>query len=231
MIARVVIGANFGDEGKGLVTDWLCSQGAGVVVRFNGGANAGHTVVTPDGERHVFSHFGSGTLCEVPTFLSQFFVCNPIQFFEERQKLITLGFHPQVFAHPDCLVTTFADMMINQAKEDKRGGKRHGSCGVGFHETQVRSQVEHLKITMSDLWNGGRRLEEQLEEICKKYAKFRCGFSFYNEPAIQTFIAMCEQFADAVNQRPAPCSADLYASGVTRLHVEENKSAVVNVVP
>ena len=39
MRARAVIGANFGDEGKGLLTDWLCSQGAGMVVRFNGGAH------------------------------------------------------------------------------------------------------------------------------------------------------------------------------------------------
>ena len=91
MIARIVIGANFGDEGKGLVTDYLCSQGAGVVVRFNGGAQAGHTVVTPEGERHVFRHFGSGTFLGVPTFLSQFFVCNPILFFEERKQLIDLG--------------------------------------------------------------------------------------------------------------------------------------------
>lgn len=56
MRARVVIGANFGDEGKGLVTDYLCaSEGAGMVVRFNGGAQAGHTVVTPDGRRHETS--------------------------------------------------------------------------------------------------------------------------------------------------------------------------------
>lgn len=199
MIARVVIGANFGDEGKGLVTDYLCSQGAGVVVRFNGGAQAGHTVVTPEGERHVFRHVGSGTFCDVPTFLSQFFVCNPILFFKERQELIELGFHPVVFAHPDCLVTTFMDMIINQYKEDKRGNKRHGSCGIGFHETQVRSQVPELKITMADLWNGAKRLPEQLEEICGKYSKYRIGESYPDpEEAIKAFIETCHDFAQCV---------------------------------
>src|SRR2546425_1241702 len=166
MIARVVIGANFGDESKGKIVDYLCAtQGAGIVVRFNGGAQAGHTVVTPDNERHVFRHFGSGSLCEVPTFLSQFFVCNPILFFKEREQLIELGFHPVIYAHPECLVTTFVDMLINQAKESARGIKRHGSCGIGFHETLQRSKVSELKITMSDLWNGGKRLESQLAEI------------------------------------------------------------------
>jgi adenylosuccinate synthase len=199
MKARVVIGANFGDEGKGLVNDYLCSQGAGIVVRFNGGAQAGHTVVTPAGERHVFRHIGSGTFLGVPTFLSQFFVCNPILFFEEREQLIKLGFHPEMYAHPDCLITTFMDMLINQFKETKRGNKRHGSCGIGFHETIVRSNLPELKITMSDLWNGGKRLESQLAEICGKYAQFRMGEKFDSEQAIGEFISCCQHFAECVN--------------------------------
>lgn len=199
MRARVVIGANFGDEGKGLVTDYLCAlSGAGVVVRFNGGAQAGHTVVTPDNERHVFHHFGSGSFCEVPTFLSQFFVCNPILFFQELEALGELGFRPQVFAHPDCLVTTFADMLINQRKENARAGNRHGSCGIGFHETMVRSEVSELKITMGDLWNGGKRLESQLAEICGKYAKFRTGKTI-NEPAmVDAFLKCANLFAETI---------------------------------
>lgn len=55
-----VIGANYGDEGKGLVTDAL-SHNDTTVVRFNGGGQAGHTVVTPDGRRHVFKHIGAGS--------------------------------------------------------------------------------------------------------------------------------------------------------------------------
>lgn len=199
MITRVVIGASFGDEGKGLVTDYLCAQGAGVVVRFNGGCQAGHTVVTPAGERHIFRHVGSGTFLGVPTYLSSFFVCNPILFFEERAQLIELGFHPEVYAHPDCLVTTFADMLINQAKENKRGMKRHGSCGIGFHETIVRSTVPELKITMSDLWNGCKRLESQLMEICGNYAKYRVGAEIDDTFSIEQFIDCCKHFADCVN--------------------------------
>jgi len=222
MKARIVIGANFGDEGKGLVTDWLCSQGAGVVVRFNGGAQAGHTVVTPDGDRHVFRHFGSGTLLEIPTFLSQFFVCNPILFFQERQQLIELGYHPVVFAHPDCLITTFADMLINQIKETKRGSARHGSCGIGFHETIVRSKVDELKITMGDLWNGSKRLEAQLAEICDKYARYRVGNAFDEPEACKAFIEGCQDFANCVNPAGIGQCKDPVFEGAQGLMLDQN---------
>jgi adenylosuccinate synthase len=197
--ARAVIGANFGDEGKGLVTDYLCSQGAGMVVRFNGGAQAGHTVVTPDGLRHVFQHVGAGAFCGVPTFLSQFFVCNPLVFLKEFDALTALGVEPIVYAHPNCIVTTFADMIINQRKEDARGKARHGSVGVGVHETMTRSKMPELAITMSDLWNGAK-ITGKLHEICNKYASFRTGTPIARaEEMIGAFEKACETFAGLVH--------------------------------
>lgn len=195
MKARVVIGANFGDEGKGLITDWLCSQGADWVVRFNGGANAGHTVVTPDRKRHVFKHFGSGSFLGVPTYLSQFFVCNPILFFEELKELRALGLKPVVAAHPDCLITTHVDMLINQHRERKRGDKRHGSCGVGLHETVSRSKVDSLKLTLGDLWNNNN-IKDQISEIGQKWASFRVGKTFHGEEVVERFAECALSFAE-----------------------------------
>ena len=62
MVVKIVIGANFGDEGKGLMTDYFCHQSAlrgekCLVVLHNGGAQRGETVVTPAGNRDVFPHF------------------------------------------------------------------------------------------------------------------------------------------------------------------------------
>jgi adenylosuccinate synthase len=224
MRARVVIGANFGDEGKGLITDYLCAEGAGMVVRFNGGAQAGHTVVTPEGDRHVFRHFGSGSLQGVPTFLSQFFVCNPIAFFKERAELLALGFDPVLYAHPDCLVTTFADMMINQALEEKRGAGRHGSVGVGFRETIERSQIPQLKITMSDLWNQIPNLESRLAQICGKYAQFRTGKPIVEPAMVQKFIEGCWAFADAVHPLGiAQCKDPVFEGAQGLLLDQDNK--------
>ena len=82
---KVVIGANFGDEGKGLITDYFCNQATSqdetcIVVMSNGGAQRGHTVVTPDGTRHVFKHFGSGTIAGADTYCIDDFILNPMTF-------------------------------------------------------------------------------------------------------------------------------------------------------
>lgn len=151
-----VIGANFGDEGKGHMVDFLAnSWRETIVVRYNGGAQAGHTVVLPDGRRHVFHHFGSGTLAQRPTYLSKFFLVNPIVFCDElaelRKLLAFKGEHiPQVWIDPEARVTTPWDMMVNQAIEKSRGRARHGSCGLGIHETVERHKT--VPLTVADLY-------------------------------------------------------------------------------
>ncbi|HEY9716755.1 MAG TPA: adenylosuccinate synthetase [Trichormus sp.] len=161
----VVIGANYGDEGKGLITDYLASQDPthnSVVVRFNGGAQAGHTVVLPDGRRHVFSHFGAGTLAGAPTYLSQFFIVNPILLIRELAQLQPLHVHRPILAISNAaMVTTPFDMFINQTIERKRGITRHGSCGLGINETVTRSLLSNNhKIKATELRNGKTLLEK-----------------------------------------------------------------------
>lgn len=225
MRARAVIGANFGDEGKGVTVDWLCRDGAGIVVRFNGGSQAGHTVVHEDGRRHVFSHFGSGTLRDVPTYLSQYFVMNPILYFHEKGKLESLGCRPVVFAHPECIVTTFADMMINQELEKRRGKDQHGSVGVGVNETVERSHVPELKITMADLWNGAKSLESKLVEICGKYMTFRIGKPIESpERMIAAFIAGCSNFADDIAPLGIAQCKDPVFEGAQGLLLDQNNT-------
>jgi adenylosuccinate synthase len=151
--AEVVIGAGFGDEGKGLVTDFLAAPYGtdGLVIRFNGGAQAGHTVTTPTGQRHVFHHVGSGALAGAATYLSRYFVCNPLLLEKELPLLFRLGCQPKIYADPDCLVTTPYDMMINQIVEAARGAGRHGSCGQGFGETIARNSHAEFTLTLQDL--------------------------------------------------------------------------------
>lgn len=154
--ADAVIGANFGDEGKGLVTDFLCAKidGNALVVRSNGGAQAGHTVVAPDGCRHVFSHFGAGSFTGADTFLSRFFVCNPLLFSKEKALLKNISLEPAVYADAAALVTTPYDMMLNQIAEETRGAGRHGSCGVGFGETIERCSRPEYATVVADLKNA-----------------------------------------------------------------------------
>ena len=99
----------------------IAPLGDPIVVRFNSGAQAGHTVVTPDGNRHVFGHFGSGTFNNTPTFLSKYFVVNPLSFLKELNELMKIGLNPQIYVDDECLITTPYDMIINQIVEIFRG--------------------------------------------------------------------------------------------------------------
>lgn len=144
-----VIGANFGDEGKGLMTDYFSKAFGGIVVRYNGGSQASHTVVTPEGDRHVFSTYGAGTFAGLPTYLSRFFIINPIIMMKETR---TLKRSTDLYIDSNCLITIPFDMLVNQIIEKCRGKDKHGSCGIGFGETIERCITSrHFDLRISDL--------------------------------------------------------------------------------
>jgi len=149
---HVVIGANYGDEGKGLITDYLVHrEKSKLVVRFNGGAQAGHTVVTPGGHRHVFSHFGSGTFHGADTFLSKYFVANPMIYLKERTVLESAGVKiPKMFVDPRVMVSTPYDMMVNEYREKHF---KHGSCGLGVTDTIDRNNCEVVSANDGKLFD------------------------------------------------------------------------------
>ena len=142
---KVVIGANYGDEGKGLMTSYFCREArkanqSAVVVMSNGGAQRGHTVVAEDGRRHVFHHFGSGTFEHADTFFCSSFILNPILFRQEYEEL-DIKFkmdNVKICAESFCRISTPFDMIANQIIEESRGDHRHGSCGLGIWETVLR---------------------------------------------------------------------------------------------
>jgi adenylosuccinate synthase len=175
-LVSAVIGANYGDEGKGHVTDYLCRESEDLVVRFNGGAQAGHTVVSPiPGRRHVFHHFGSGSFVGASTFLSEFFIINPVIFVSELQELedLKLPCKLKVLADEKCRVTTPWDMLLNQAAEDRRGANRHGSCGLGINETIVRCKLEQYALRFGDLKKGFGWVRRRLRAIREEYIPVR----------------------------------------------------------
>lgn len=137
---KVVIGASYGDEGKGLMTDYLCTENSPeryqcLTVLHNGGSQRGHTVISADDRRHVFHHLGSGTFAGSDTYFADSFIINPLVFAEEHKEL-----NPDIniYCSSYCKFSTPFDMMLNQIIEDSRGERRHGSCGYGIWETIVR---------------------------------------------------------------------------------------------
>ena len=116
---KIVVGANYGDEGKGLATDFFARNASGkcLNVLYNGGPQRGHTVELKGGKRHVFHHFGSGTFANAHTLFDKDFMVNPILFAKEYDELARDGVDVKCFVSPDCRVTTPYDMIINQIVE------------------------------------------------------------------------------------------------------------------
>lgn len=178
MSVSVVIGSNFGDEGKGMVTNHLTQRFAPdnvSVVRFNGGAQAGHTVELESGHRHVFSHFGSGALSGAVTILSEHFIVNPLMYQFEAMELSKLYnelelSYPAIRISRDCRVTLPIDVFINREAERLRGNDRHGSCGVGINETVTRYDAGYGKTVGELLAMSAPEIDSYLEHVCDEYA-------------------------------------------------------------
>ncbi|WP_035755902.1 adenylosuccinate synthetase [Hugenholtzia roseola] len=155
----LVIGLGFGDEGKGKTVDGVaygCTTFGipyqdQVVIRFNGGQQAGHTVVLEDGKRHVFSQFGAATLRGVPTYWSKYCSIFPNSFLNEYNALRHLGVAPRIFWDRRCPITTHYDQLYNRLIETRRGRNRHGSCGLGFGATMERHETSPYLLFAQDL--------------------------------------------------------------------------------
>lgn len=187
--AYAVIGAGYGDEGKGLATDFLArhlyKNNRVTVVRSNGGAQAGHSVVSPSFERHVFHHIGSGTMAGARTHLSQFFVAHPMMFKREYQTLHEdMNYDVDVTIDPRAPVTAPWDVLVNQIVEHARSDGRHGSCGMGFGETLERHE-NGPKLVAADLFEKG--LVPKLEAIAKDWLPSRL-HALGVEPTLQAHL-------------------------------------------
>lgn len=190
MNAIMVIGLGFGDEGKGTIVDSLVRQyRSDLVVRFNGGAQAAHHVVTDEGLHHCFAQFGSGTLAGARTHLSHFVMVEPSSLLREANSLKDLGFNPfaQLTIDPRAPVLTPYHRDLNQLREYERPlHERHGSCGMGIGELASDLEQGHEVLTMGALVNHAtattmtalRRIQERLYDaaistfggdIAKKY--------------------------------------------------------------
>lgn len=166
---QIVIGAHYGDEGKGQTVHNICkSLDKSMVIRFNSGAQAGHTV-EENNHRHVFSHVGAGSFNQnSQTYLSEHFVLNAKLFQKEMAQLKSLGIYPNIQISSNSLITTAYDVFINQAIEKKRNKEKHGSCGLGFGETIERSLHEEFKI-QAHLLHNEVLLLEKLKNIQTHY--------------------------------------------------------------
>ena len=196
--AFIVVDLGFGDAGKGLITDYLTRQtGAKLVVRFNGGAQAGHNVVTPEGQHHTFSQFGSGSFVPgVRTFLGRDVLIHPTALLREAEALIRHGLTDildRLAISENARIITPFHQAAGRIRELSRNGKGHGTCGVGVGET-VSDSLEHPEETLHarDL-EDRRRVHEILEAIrVRKAAEVRALPGALENPKIRSEMLLLE---------------------------------------
>lgn len=166
--AFLTVDLGFGDSGKGTIVDWLTRETrAHTVIRYNGGPQAAHRVVTPDlhPREHIFSQFGSGTFAGAETYLSRFMLIDPLAMAAEERHICEMGAEDaflRTAIDEGALVITPFQRAINRLSEIARGAGRHGSCGMGIGETMVDALTHGSQALRAIDLKTTRRLREKL---------------------------------------------------------------------
>ena len=146
-----VIGAQWGDEGKGKVVDWL-SERADVVVRFQGGHNAGHTLVI-DGQTYKLSLLPSGAVRGKPSIIGNGVVIDPWALLEEIERVSAQGVRIDTdvlfIADNACLILPL-HRNLDLAREEAAGSKKIGTTGRGIGPA-YEDKVGRRAIRVCDL--------------------------------------------------------------------------------
>lgn len=164
-MVKAIVGANWGDEGKGKITDMM-AQEADIVVRFQGGANAGHTIVNGYGKfalhtlpsgvfySHITSVIGNGVALNIPLL------------FKELQSIVDRG-----VPMPKLLISNRAQMvmpyhiLLDQYEEERLGGKSFGSTKSGIAPF-YSDKYAKIGFQVSELFDE-ELLQEKVERICE----------------------------------------------------------------
>lgn len=176
MRSIAVIGKNFGDEGKGLAVASLSRVlEKPLIIKHNGGAQAGHTVEDAKaGWRFVHHQIGAGAEYGAATLFAEQFMPDLYQLGKEVADFTRLfGFVPLLYSEKTARVTTIDDVLLNMGAEAARGDARHGSCGMGIDECVQRNRAGYgLSVEEVAAWSETELLE-RLREIRAHYTRKR----------------------------------------------------------
>ena len=153
MSSQVVVGTQWGDEGKGKIVDWLTNQASGVV-RFQGGHNAGHTLVVA-GKKTVLHLIPSGILREgVDCYIGSGVVLSPVALLKEVDQLEAAGIKvaERLKIAPTCPLILSYHVALDQAREASRGEDKIGTTGRGIGPA-YEDKVARRAIRVVDLFD------------------------------------------------------------------------------
>lgn len=164
-MVKAIVGANWGDEGKGKITDMM-AQEADIVVRFQGGANAGHTIVNNYGKfalhtlpsgvfyDHITSVIGNGVALNIPLL------------FKEIQSIVERGVpEPKILVSDRAQIVMPYHILFDQYEEERLGGKSFGSTKSGIAPF-YSDKYAKIGFQVSELFDE-ELLQEKVERVCQ----------------------------------------------------------------
>lgn len=180
-MVKAIVGANWGDEGKGKITDML-AQKSDIIVRFQGGANAGHTIVNNYGKfalhslpsgvfyNHTTSIIGNGVALNIPVL------------FNEIQSIVEKGVPtPKILVSDRAQIVMSYHILFDQCEEERLGGKAFGSTKSGIAPF-YSDKYAKIGFQVSELFADEKYLRDKIADVCVK--KNVILENLYHKPAL-----------------------------------------------
>lgn len=211
-MVKAVVGANWGDEGKGKITDML-SKEADIIVRFQGGANAGHTIVNNYGKfalhtlpsgvfyDHTTSVIGNGVALNIPVL------------FKEIQSIVEQGVPaPKILVSDRAQIVMSYHILFDQYEEERLGKNSFGSTKSGIAPF-YSDKYAKIGFQVSELFDNNN-LKEKAERICE--SKNVILEHLYNKPALKPEDIMNELMEYKEMVAPYVCDCSKYLWDATQ---------------
>ena len=205
-MVKAVVGANWGDEGKGKITDMLAEK-ADIIVRFQGGANAGHTIVNNYGKfalhtlpsgvfyNHTTSVIGNGVALNIPVF------------FKEYNEVVSRGVPaPKILISERAQMVMPYHILFDQYEEERLGGKSFGSTKSGIAPF-YSDKYAKIGFQVSELFDE-EHLKEKLTSVCE--TKNILLEHLYHKPLLKVDELFAELMEYKKMVEPYVCDVSLY---------------------
>ncbi len=218
-MVKAIVGANWGDEGKGKITDTLAEK-ADIVVRFQGGANAGHTIKNKYGKfalhtcpsgvfnQNVTNIIGNGVALNVPVLM------------KEIDDIIARGVpKPKLLVSDRAQLVMPYHVLFDQYEEERLGGKSFGSTKSGIAPF-YSDKYAKIGIQVCELWDE-EYLKERLENICTLKNVLLKDLYHKDELDPAELFKTCMEYREMLEPYVADTSAFIYDA------LKENKTVLL----
>lgn len=201
---RAIVGANWGDEGKGKITDMFAAK-SDIVIRFQGGANAGHTIINEHG-RFAFHLMPSGVCYDHTTCIIGNGVALDInKFLTELEDVKAAGLNPRLLVSERCQILMPYHILLDTYEEERLGKNAFGSTKSGIAPF-FSDKFSKIGIQVNELFDE-EVLRAKLENICT--LKNLVLEHVYHKPLLHVddLFATCMEYRDKI----APYVCDTHA--------------------